>query len=177
MSQRTIYEILNIRKEDIPHSECAHHCTQTYVHYYRLRSAYYAHVNKIPYHNYVYRLFPFNYASYVQDNADYLDYIIFNLRSSKNSVLNPHIENYRYYYYDRNRSMYYATKHLIRQLYYYYEYIMNSDSLSSPERDDDYVQTILDAYTLFYYILDREDILDDNEVNQLIEFELSLNEN
>ncbi len=169
MSSKTIYEILNVQKEDIPFSESAHYCTQTYVHYYRVRNAYYCYVNKIPYHNYDYKLFPDNYLRYAENRVHQIEYTIYSLREQKNQVLNPHIENYRFFYYDRNRPMYYVTKHLIRKLYEYYLFMINPSGLSSPEKENDYVQEILDAYTLLYYMVDREVSLSNEEVDRLLE--------
>lgn len=162
-----IYEIVGIKKEDVPFSQSAHNCTQNFVHYYRVKDAYDSSVNKLKYHYYEFKVFPYKYNFIYENKIDNIQYMLYYLRNQKNDVLKPHVLNYRFFYYDKDKVMYYATKNVIKEFYRYTTFISDK-SLYNPEEDDIYAQNMIDAYSLLFYLIDRAPLLSDYEMEKLM---------
>ncbi len=169
MTDKSIYEILEIKEDMISYSYHAVNSVYYFVHYYRMKNVYSAYVNKNSYHNVQYITFPYDYMSIYENrlSEDITKNYINHLRVCKNNMMNAHISNYRFFYYDRNMKMYYVTKNLIKQFFCYYELIHNEEGFSS-ESENICVQNLLRAYHLFEYIQNQEVILNASEFDRLI---------
>ena len=161
-----IYELLGLSGVIIPTRSQSRDNVCIFVKYYRAKFAYDAKKSEKPYVGDHYMIFPDFYSKMV-DTQDLLKY-----RESKNTILNAMVSNFRFYYYEKNSKMYHATKHVIRQLYIYCEFIENFDHSmtfqSYFQKETIYVMNIIHAYNLFYYLLDQESILTDDQMNRLI---------
>ncbi len=168
-----IYVLLGVDGAAIPNRDVSHDQTRRFVEYYRMKRTYDAHINKKTHHGDHYVIFPM--ASY----SGFTQAMLVLGRDEKNKILDTHVSNYRFYYYDKNMKMYYATKNLIKQFFYYCQFMetwnVDESADSFFQKEAVYVMNIVHAYNLFYYMLDQEMIISDLEMDRLItEYSVSL---
>jgi hypothetical protein len=170
MSVKSIYEIVEVNPSEIPFSKKAYSIVQHYIHYYRLKDAFDAYVNKKPYVSYEYQYFAYDYKGFYDslnemnqnENAE----ILSQMRESKNRMMNAHMMNYRFYYYDNNKKMYYVTKNLIKAFYTHSAMILEMEG-QNKEHEDTYIHQLLHAYHLWEYLYSKESFLSVNDAYQL----------
>ncbi len=170
MSVKTIYEIVEVNASEIPFSKKAYNIVQDYIHYYRMKDAFDAYIHKKPYVSYEYQYFAYNYKGFYDslneaNEAQNVE-LLSQMRESKNRMMNAHMMNYRFYYYDNNKKMYYATKNLIKAFYTHSVMILETNG-QNKEHEDGYIHQLLQAYHLWEYIYSKETFLSANDAYQL----------
>lgn len=168
---QSLYDFVNVKPEDVPFSNTAYENTRKFVHYYRFQDAYNTYLHQKTYHSWNYMFFPFDYASISQNRGENIDYTLFTLRNEKVNIVNYLRTSYDYFHYDRNQKIYHVLRNLLKQMYYYVIFI-NSKVYFTQESENIHVLSILQAYHLFEYLLENEDIISNEELTNLLNEDL-----
>ncbi len=162
---------LNIKISDLIYSDYGYNCMIQFIHYYRMKDMYDTYIQNKKYN----RKFIFNNYDYHRLFSNGFNYYEFSfqlheMRNNKNKMLNIFVSNLQFYKMDKNIPMFLVSKNLIYILYKYASLFENKDKKKHISQIDENncLNDIIYGFNLYYYMLNKETFLSENEMNNLL---------
>ncbi len=169
---------LNLNYVNLEHSDYGYANAIQIMHYYRLKDMFDLYnENKRYKRKYYFKYYDYESLHKSGFNKFELGFMIHDLRTMKNVMINEYITNYYFYKYDKNVKMCSVCGNLIKTMINYVSYFDNlkkkeaseiDPNYFNPDFENHYLNDMIYAFNLYYTMLNSESFLSDSEMSNLI---------